>query len=117
MCLGIPGQIVEIVDAEKKLGKADVSGVRRVINLACIVDEDTPIESTLGQWVLIHVGFAMGKIDEEEAARTLSLLQELGEAQREVEEMRRRQEEEEKEEAKEETKEETKGSAESKLRP
>jgi len=91
MCLGIPGQIVEIIDAEKKLGKADVSGVKRVINLACIVDEDNPIQSTIGQWVLIHVGFAMSKIDEQEASRTLQLLHELGEAQREILEMELKQ--------------------------
>ncbi|MBN9396584.1 MAG: HypC/HybG/HupF family hydrogenase formation chaperone [Candidatus Melainabacteria bacterium] len=91
MCLGIPGQIVEIIDAEKKLGKADVSGVKRVINLACIVDEDNPIQSTIGQWVLIHVGFAMSKIDEQEASRTLQLLNELGEAQREILEMELKQ--------------------------
>ena len=91
MCLGIPGQIVEIIDAEKKLGKADVSGVKRVINLACIVDEDNPIQSTIVQWVLIHVGFAMSKIDEQEASRTLQLLNELGEAQREILEMELKQ--------------------------
>ena len=91
MCLGIPGQIVEIIDAEKKLGKADVSGVKRVINLACIVDEDNPIQSTIGQWVLIHVGFAMSKIDEQEASRTLQLLNELGEAKREILEMELKQ--------------------------
>jgi len=91
MCLGIPGQIVEIIDAEKKLGKADVSGVKRVINLACIVDEDNPIQSTIGQWVLINVGFAMSKIDEQEASRTLQLLNELGEAQREILEMELKQ--------------------------
>ena len=91
MCLGIPGQIVEIIDAEKKLGKADVSVVKRVINLACIVDEDNPIQSTIGQWVLIHVGFAMSKIDEQEASRTLQLLNELGEAQREILEMELKQ--------------------------
>jgi len=91
MCLGIPCQIVEIIDAEKKLGKADVSGVKRVINLACIVDEDNPIQSTIGQWVLIHVGFAMSKIDEQEASRTLQLLNELGEAQREILEMELKQ--------------------------
>ena len=82
---------MEIIDAEKKLGKADVSGVKRVINLACIVDEDNPIQSTIGQWVLIHVGFAMSKIDEQEASRTLQLLNELGEAQREILEMELKQ--------------------------
>lgn len=90
MCLGIPGQIVEIVDTERKLGKADVSGVKRIVNLACIVDQDNPIQSTVGQWVLIHVGFAMSKIDEQEASRTLQLLQELGEAQREILEMQQK---------------------------
>jgi hydrogenase expression/formation protein HypC len=90
MCLGIPGQIVEIVDTERKLGKADVSGVKRIVNLACIVDQDNPIQSTVGQWVLIHVGFAMSKIDEQEASRTLQLLHELGEAQREILEMQQK---------------------------
>lgn len=90
MCLGIPGQIVEIIDTERKLGKADVSGVKRIVNLACIVDQDNPIQSTVGQWVLIHVGFAMSKIDEQEASRTLQLLHELGEAQREILEMQQK---------------------------
>ncbi|MBU6450376.1 MAG: HypC/HybG/HupF family hydrogenase formation chaperone [Cyanobacteria bacterium REEB67] len=88
MCLGIPGQIVEIVDAEKKLAKADVSGVKRQINIACIVDENHPVESCVGDWVLIHVGFAMGRIDEAEAKLTMQLLIELGEAQQEMDAMR-----------------------------
>jgi hydrogenase expression/formation protein HypC len=85
MCLGIPGQIVEITDYERKLAKVDISGVRRPVNVACIVDENHPIESCLGNWVLVHVGFAMARIDEEEAKKTLALLQELGEAQKEIE--------------------------------
>ena len=84
MCLGIPGQIVEIIDSEKKLARVDVSGVRRQINIACIVDEEHSPQSCLGDWVLIHVGFAMSRIDEAEAKRTLQLLTELGEAQQEV---------------------------------
>lgn len=88
MCLGIPGQIVEIVDAEKKLGQVDVSGVKRQVNLACVVDEEHPIESVVGEWVLVHVGFAMSRIDPEEARRTLELLRELGEAQAELDAMR-----------------------------
>lgn len=87
MCLGIPGQIIEITDAAKKLAKVDVSGVKRQINVACIVDENHPIESCVGDWVLIHVGFAMGRIDEAEAAKTMELLLQLGEAQKEMEAM------------------------------
>ncbi len=88
MCLGIPGQVVEIEDTDKMLGVVEVSGVRRVTNLTCIVDEDHPIESCLGEWVLVHVGFAMSRIDPAEAARTLALLEELGEVQAELEAMR-----------------------------
>lgn len=89
MCLGIPGQIVEIIDAQKKLAKADVSGVKRQVNIACIVDGEHPVESCVGDWVLIHVGFAMGRIDEAEAKRTMELLIELGEAQKEMEAMKK----------------------------
>jgi len=84
MCLGIPGQIVEITDAENLLAKVDISGVRREVNLACIVDETHPVESCLGDWTLVHVGFAMSRIDEAEAQKTLDLLRELGEVQSEL---------------------------------
>jgi hydrogenase expression/formation protein HypC len=77
MCLGIPGQIVEITDANNKLALVNVGGVKRQINLACIVDEQHPVESCLGDWVLVHVGFALNRIDEEEAAETLKMLQEI----------------------------------------
>jgi hydrogenase expression/formation protein HypC len=89
MCLGIPGQIVEIVDAQKKLAKVDVSGVKRQVNIACIVSEEHPVASCVGDWVLVHVGFAMSRINEEEARKTLALLIELGEAQKEIESMTR----------------------------
>lgn len=79
MCLGVPGQIVEIVDAAKNLAKADFAGVRRTINLACIVTPERPAQSCLGDWVLVHVGFAMGRIDEEEAKATLAMFESLGE--------------------------------------
>jgi len=79
MCLGIPRQIVAISDADNMLGIVDVSGVRREIHLACIVDEAHPIQSCVGDWVLVHVGFAMSRIDEAEAAQTLALFAELGE--------------------------------------
>ncbi|MGK3888195.1 HypC/HybG/HupF family hydrogenase formation chaperone, partial [Enterococcus faecium] len=62
----------------------DVSGVKRQINLACIVDEEHPVESCVGDWVLVHVGFAMSRINAEEARKTLELLMELGEAQKEI---------------------------------
>lgn len=79
MCLGIPGQVVEITDAERKQGLVEVGGVRRPANLICVVDEEHPLEDLVGEWVLIHVGFAMSRIDPAEAARTLELLAELGE--------------------------------------
>lgn len=88
MCLGIPGQIVRIDDAAKKLATVAVSGVKRQVNIACIVDEAHPVEACVGDWVLIHVGFAMSRIDEEQANETLKILVELGEAQAELEAMR-----------------------------
>jgi hydrogenase expression/formation protein HypC len=81
MCLGIPGQIVAISDGENMLGIVDVCGVRREIHLACIVDEVHSVESCVGDWVLVHVGFAMSRIDEAEAAATLALLAEFGEVE------------------------------------
>lgn len=88
MCLGIPGQIVEIVSEDLKLAMVDVGGVRRAVNIAFIVDEDHPVASCLGDWVLVHVGFAMIRIDEKEAAATLALLLQLGEYQAEIDSMR-----------------------------
>lgn len=88
MCLGIPGQIVEISDPLRKLAVVDVGGVKRTVNVTCIVSEDHPIKSCLGDWVLVHVGFAMVRIDEAEAARTLALLTEMGEVQAELDAMR-----------------------------
>jgi len=89
MCLGIPGRIVAIEDASKKLATVDVSGVKRRVNIACIVDEEHPVEACIGDWVLIHVGFAMVRIDERQAEETLRILAELGEAQAELEAVRR----------------------------
>ncbi len=87
MCLGIPGRIVEILDEDSMLAKADVSGVRRNVNIGLVHHEDERVE--VGDWVLIHVGFAMSKIDEEEAQNTLRFLEELGEAyEQELEELR-----------------------------
>lgn len=89
MCLGIPGRIVRIADPAKKLAVVDVSGVKREINIACIVNEAHPVEACVGDWVLVHVGFAMSRIDEQQAAETLKILTELGEAQAELEAMSR----------------------------
>ena len=88
MCLGIPGRIVKIDDAANMLAIVDVGGVRRKVNIACIVDEEHSVSSCIGDWVLIHVGFAMSRLDEAEAAETLRILTELGEAQSELEAMR-----------------------------
>ena len=88
MCLGIPGQIINIDDAARNLATVDVSGVKRQVNITCVVDAAHPLESCIGDWVLIHVGFAMSRIDEREAAETLKVLIELGEAQAEMEAMR-----------------------------
>ena len=85
MCLGIPGKIVRIDDAEQKLATVDVSGVKRQVNIACIIDAAHPVDACVGEWVLVHVGFAMARIDERQAAETLKILKELGEAQAELE--------------------------------
>ncbi len=74
MCLGIPGQIVEIVDPETNIAKADVAGVKRSVNIGLVAPDG--IEP--GDWVLIHVGFAMSKIDEAEAKASIEFLETLG---------------------------------------
>lgn len=88
MCLGIPGRIIEITQAEQRLALVDVAGVRRPVNIACIVDDAHPPESCVGDWVLVHVGFAMSRIDPEEAQRTIDLLSQLGNLQTEAQAMR-----------------------------
>ena len=79
MCLGIPGRILAITDPARQLAMAEVSGVRREISLAPVADR--PLDAFVGQWALIHVGFAMALVDAAEAARTLQALRALGEAQ------------------------------------
>ena len=76
MCLGIPGEVVEYLPGQPDLARVNVSGVKRVINVGLLTD-DLPEP---GEWVLIHVGFAMSKIDEQEAAATLELLEGIGQA-------------------------------------
>ncbi len=75
MCLGIPGQVVEMDDNDQ-LAKVEVAGVRRMINIGLLEDEGVAV----GDWVLIHVGFAMSKIDEAEADRAMEGLQLMGQA-------------------------------------
>lgn len=87
MCLGIPGQIVEVVDPEHHIAKVEVSGVRRNVNVALLATG--PDAVGVGDWVLIHVGFAMSKIDEEEAQATREFLERLGDPyEQELEELR-----------------------------
>jgi hydrogenase expression/formation protein HypC len=74
MCLGIPGQVVEIVEAEDHLARVDVSGVRRVISIRLLAQQDVVV----GDWVLVHVGFAMAKIDSHEAQLTLDQVKKMG---------------------------------------
>jgi hydrogenase expression/formation protein HypC len=76
MCLGIPGQVTELMAEHEHLARVDVSGVTRVINVGLLEDEGL----VPGDWVLIHVGFAMSKIDEEEARLALASLQMMGAA-------------------------------------
>lgn len=79
--------MVEILDEDLLLAKAEVSGVRRNINIGLVHNEDERVE--VGDWVLIHVGFAMSKLDEQEAHNTLQALREVGEAyEQELEELR-----------------------------
>lgn len=74
MCLGIPGQVVEIVDPELHLAKVDVNGIRRTISARLLAEQGL----TAGDWVLVHVGFAMAKIDEKEADLTLEAVRQMG---------------------------------------
>jgi hydrogenase expression/formation protein HypC len=88
MCLGIPGKIVAITSHVNKLATVEVLGVQREINIACIVSETHSVDACVGDWVLVHVGFAMSRIDATEAQLTLDVLHMLGEAQAELSAMR-----------------------------
>jgi len=84
MCLAIPGKIVEIVDEANRIAKVEVGGVRRNINVGML----DPHEAQIGSYVLIHVGFAMSRIDEREAEETLRLLRELGSYEDEIDQFK-----------------------------
>ncbi len=87
MCLAIPGQIVEVVDEVNRLATVEVAGVRRTVNIALLDVGETG--AAPGDWVLIHVGFALSKVDEDEARATLRLLEQMGaEYEQELEELK-----------------------------
>jgi hydrogenase expression/formation protein HypC len=76
VCLGIPGEVVEVLEGDQQLARVDVAGVRRVVNVGLVADDGL----APGDWVLIHVGFAMAKIDEAEAELALASLRLMGQA-------------------------------------
>jgi hydrogenase expression/formation protein HypC len=84
MCLAIPGKIVEIVDAENQIAKVEVGGVKRNVNIGMLGED----EARVGDYVLIHVGFAMSKVNEQQAEETLRVLKEIGEFDLEFEQFR-----------------------------
>jgi hydrogenase expression/formation protein HypC len=87
VCLAIPGQILEIVDEPNRLARVDVAGVKRNVNIG-LLDEDGAFAGP-GDWVLIHVGFAISKVDEAEAEATRKLLEGMGaDYEQELEELR-----------------------------
>ncbi|MBV9838624.1 MAG: HypC/HybG/HupF family hydrogenase formation chaperone [Solirubrobacterales bacterium] len=88
MCLAIPGQVVEIVDEERRLAKVDVAGVQRNVNVG-LLDGNAGAGVAAGDWVLIHVGFAISKVDEQEARATRDLLVRMGaDYEQELEELK-----------------------------
>ncbi|TDQ59090.1 hydrogenase accessory protein HybG [Mesocricetibacter intestinalis] len=82
MCLGVPGQIVKIGDNALQLASVDVCGVQREVNISLICDDDP--QALLGKWVLVHVGFAMSIIDEDEAKQTQEALLAMSQLEHEV---------------------------------
>jgi hydrogenase expression/formation protein HypC len=87
MCLAIPGQVIEMVDEINQIARVDVVGVRRNINVSLLADHGEDAQP--GDWVLIHVGFALSKVDEEEAQATIALLQGMGaDYEQELEELK-----------------------------
>jgi hydrogenase expression/formation protein HypC len=87
MCLAIPGQVVELVDTANQIAKVDVVGVRRNVNVSLLAEENGGVHP--GDWVLIHVGFAISRVDEEEARATRELLEQMGaEYEQELEELK-----------------------------
>ncbi len=87
MCLAIPGKVIEVVDEANRLAQVDVAGVKRTVNVG-LIDSNGELAKA-GDWVLIHVGFAISKVDEDEALATLRLLEGMGaEYEQELEELK-----------------------------
>ncbi len=87
MCLAIPGHVMEFVDEENRLAKVDVAGVQRNVNVGLLDEGGNGVAP--GDWVLIHVGFAISKVDEEEALATRRMLEGMGEDyEQELEELK-----------------------------
>lgn len=84
MCIGIPGQIVALDEAQAGTAWVDVCGVRRSVNIMLVAADEPSCSALIGHWVLVHVGFAMSRLDEDEALETLQLLQEMGEVESDV---------------------------------
>lgn len=91
MCLGIPGQVIALVEGDAISALVDIAGVKRVVDMTCVIPEGGQVSDCLNLWVLVHVGFAMSIIDEEEAHKTLLILQELGEVEEELRAMQETQ--------------------------
>ncbi len=89
MCLAIPGQVIEIVDPANRLARVDVAGVRRNVNVGLLDGDGESGGVGPGDWVLIHVGFAISQVDEEEARATRDLLVRMGaDYEQELEELK-----------------------------
>ena len=87
MCLAIPGQVLEVVDESNRLAKVDVAGVKRNVNIGLLDEEEGGVGP--GEWVLIHVGFALSKVDETEAIATRQMLEGMGaDYEQELEELK-----------------------------
>lgn len=76
MCLGIPTQVVSISDQARAMAWVEIGGVRREVNVQLVAEPDAPLDNLLGQWVVVHAGFAISVVDEEEAERSLALMDE-----------------------------------------
>ncbi|WP_099062032.1 HypC/HybG/HupF family hydrogenase formation chaperone [Serratia sp. BW106] len=84
MCIGVPGQIVALDEKQPQHAWAEVCGVQREVNIALVRQDGEPREAMIGCWVLIHVGFAMSRLDQQEAEEMLAALQAMGEVEQDV---------------------------------
>lgn len=77
MCLAIPTQVIEITNADAESALVELDGVKREVNVALVRQSNQPLSRLIGQWVIVHAGFAISVVDEEEALRTLTLMHEM----------------------------------------